>query len=62
PPQRKIVEFVLANGRIATKDAAKKLKVDVATARRYLGGLVKNGLLESYGSGPRLSYHLAGSE
>ncbi len=62
PPQRTIVEFVLANGRIATKDAAQKLSVDVATARRYLGGLVQKGVLESRGSGPRRTYHLAESE
>jgi ATP-dependent DNA helicase RecG len=61
-PQRRIIEFVLANGRIATKDAAEKLRVNVATARRYLGGLVQKGVLESRGGGPRLSYHLAGSE
>ncbi len=61
-PQREIVEFVLANGRIATKDAAKKLKVNVATARRYLGSLVQRGVLESRGSGPRLTYHLAGND
>ena len=52
----------LATGRIATRDVAKKLKVNVATARRYLGALVQKGVLESHGSGPRLSYHLAGSE
>jgi len=61
-PQRKLVEMVLADGRIATKEAAKKLKVDVATARRYLGVLVQKGVLESRGSGPRHSYQLAGSE
>jgi ATP-dependent DNA helicase RecG len=60
--QRRIVELVLANGRIATKDAAKRLKVNVATARRYLSSLVQKGVLESRGSGPRLSYQLAGSE
>lgn len=61
-PQRRILELVLANGRIATKDAAKKLKVNVATARRSLSGLVQKGILESRGSGPRLTYHLAGGE
>jgi len=61
-PQRKIVGLVLANGRVATRDAAKKLKVNVATARKYLGALVQKGVLESRGSGPRLSYQLAGSE
>ena len=60
--QRKIVELVLASGSIATKDVAKKLKLHEATARRHLGALAQKGILESHGSGPRLSYHLAGSK
>jgi len=35
---------------------------DEATARRHLGALAQKGILESHGSGPRLSYHLAGSK
>jgi ATP-dependent DNA helicase RecG len=61
-PQRKIVEIVLAKGRIATKDSAKSLNVSVATARRYLGNLVKKGILESRGRGSRLTYQLGGGE
>ncbi len=61
-PQRKIVEIVLAKGRIATKDSAKSLNVSVATARRYLGNLVKKGILESRGRGARLTYQLGGGE
>jgi DeoR/GlpR family transcriptional regulator of sugar metabolism len=61
-PQRKIVELVLAGGRIGTKDSAKKLRVSVATARRYLGGLVQKGILKPHGQGSRLSYQLAGNE
>ena len=61
-PQRKLVEFVLANRRIATQDAARLLNVNVATARRYLAGLVQKAIFESRGSGPRLAYHLTESE
>ncbi len=61
-PQRRIVEFVLANGRIGTKDSAKKLRVSLATARRYLGSLVQRGILEARGRGSTLTYHLAGEE
>jgi ATP-dependent DNA helicase RecG len=61
-PQRRLAEWALANGRIATGEAAKKLKVDVATARRYLGGLVEKGLLERRGVGRFRFYQIAGSE
>jgi predicted HTH transcriptional regulator len=61
-PQRKLVELVLAGGRIGTKDSAAKLGISIATARRYLSGPVQQGILATHGKGSRLSYQLAGCE
>jgi predicted HTH transcriptional regulator len=60
--EQKIVNLVMTRGRLSASECAKKLDVDVATARRHLKKLVDRGVLETRGSGPQLAYHLAGSE
>ncbi len=60
-PQRKIVQLVLAKGRVATDEVAKQLRVDPRVARRYLQKLRTLNVLEARGEGPKQHYVLGGA-
>lgn len=62
PHQRRIVDLVTSQGRLATRECAKRLKVSEASARRYMQKLVDEGILEPRGSGSNLAYWLVGGE
>jgi ATP-dependent DNA helicase RecG len=60
PYELKIIELISRKGPVTARKCASALGVDVTTARRYLRKLAAKKLIARAGTGPNITYSLAG--